>query len=97
MIKLKNNKIKVKCLECKKYHEIEIKHISTEKEQRNISYEYEHIYDGYIKCDKCGDKIGIILEIYEYPKTFVNSIYPTNKGCTIVSDISFNKNIIDIK
>ena len=44
MIKLKNNLVRVRCLECKEEHFIEMKHIGTDKEQRSMSIEYEHIF-----------------------------------------------------
>ena len=40
MIKFENSKIRVRCLECKEEHFIEMKHIGTEKEQRTLGYEY---------------------------------------------------------
>jgi len=52
MIEFKNNIIKVRCLECNEEHFIEIKHIGTSKEQKNISFEYEHIYRGGLKYER---------------------------------------------
>ena len=57
MIKF-NNKIRVRCLECKEEHFIEMKYIVTDKEQRSIGFEYEHIHKGKLKCS-CGEDMKL--------------------------------------
>ena len=81
MIELKNNKVRIRCLECKTEHFIEMKLIGSEKEQRSLGYEYEHIYRGDLKCSHCSDKMSLLCEIYEYPKGFLNYHHFSNKGC----------------
>jgi len=46
MIEFKNPLVRVRCLECREEHFIEMKYIGTDKEQRSIGFEYEHIYRG---------------------------------------------------
>lgn len=94
MIELKNPLVKVKCLECGEKHSIDIKLIGTEKEQRSISFEYEHTYRGEKKCSHCDEEMSLLIEIYEYPKEFLNSLEIKNKSCNLLDKITEESLII---
>ena len=87
MVEFKNNKIRVRCLECKEEHFIEIEHIATEKMQRSISFEYEHIFKGKLQCVDCNEKMRLLITVFEYPKGFINYIGTSNKSCLVMDDI----------
>ena len=95
MIKFKNNKIRVRCLECREEHFIEMKLIGTEKEQRTISFEYEYTYRGEQVCSYCGEKMRVLSVIYEYPKGFLSYIDNGDKSCLIMDDMDENSLIVD--
>ena len=97
MIKIQQKIVKIKCLECHSIHDINLKHFSTEKEQRALGYEYEHIYKAEHKCQICSDAIELIIEIYEYPKNFINSHNIINNGCISLNDFSTDINKLIIK
>ena len=94
MIKF-NNKIRVRCLECRNEHYIDMINIGTEKEQRSFGFEYEHIFRGKLRCD-CGENMKILTNIYEYPKDIINYIDTSEKSCLIMDKIS-KKDIIFVK
>ncbi|MCK9446094.1 hypothetical protein M0Q50_04290 [bacterium] len=91
MIKF-NNKIRVRCLECKEEHFIKMKHIVTDKEQRSIGFEYEHIHKGKLKCS-CGEDMKLLTTIFEYPKGIINYVDTSEKSCLIMDNI-LEKDII---
>lgn len=78
--------IRVRCLECKAEHYIEMKHIGTEKKQRSLGFEYEHIFKGKLKCSDCGEKMKLLTTIFEYPKGFSNYHETINKSCVVMDD-----------
>lgn len=93
MIEFKNPLIRVRCLECKEQNFIEMKLIGTEKEQRSLGFEYEHIYRGELKCSHCSEEMRLLTTIFEYPKGFLNYQETNNKSCLVMDDItkdSFN-------
>jgi hypothetical protein len=96
MIKINKDKIRVRCLECKEEHFIPLNHISTDKEQRSLGYEYEHTYQGDLNCSNCTDDIKISLLIYEYPKGWINYVDTVNEGCLVMGDIEYDKNLLKI-
>lgn len=81
MVEFNNPSIRVRCLECKNEHFIKINHKGTEKEQRNISFEYEHIFYGELTCFHCDEKMKLLITIFEYPKGIVNYIDIGNESC----------------
>lgn len=88
MINFKNNFIRVRCLECKEEHFIEMKHIGTDKEQRSIDFEYSHLFRGELKCSHCGENMKILTTVFEYPKGFLNYHETKNKCCLVMDDIT---------
>ena len=96
MIEFKNALVRIRCMECKEEHFIEMKHIGTDKEQRNMGFEYEHIFRGELKCSNCGEDMRIISTIYEYPKGIINYIETNNESCLEMDEITGDSlNIID--
>ena len=95
MIQLKDLLIKVKCLECGKQQLIEMKHIETEKAQRDLGFEYEHIYQGKQKCIHCEEEIKVETLIFEYPKGFLNYHETNNESCIILDDITDDSFIVN--
>lgn len=96
MINLSSNKIRVRCIECKEEHFIEIKNIFNDKMQRSLGYEYEHEYAGELQCSKCNDLIKIKLTIFEYPKDWINYIDIGEEGCLIMNKIEHSENNVII-
>lgn len=92
MIELNTNKVRVRCLECKEEHFIDIEFKCTHKEQRSLGYEYEHSYIGNLKCSKCNEEMILEIIIFEYPKDWVNFIDENNYGCLIMDDIKHIEN-----
>ena len=93
MIEFKTPLVRVRCLECKEEHFIEMKYIGTEKEQKSISFEYEHLYGGESKCSHCGEDMKLLTTIFEYPKGILNYHETNNESCLVMEDItddSFN-------
>lgn len=88
MIKFINNILRVRCLDCKEEHFIEMKHIGTDKVQRSISFEYEHIYRGEIKCSQCGEDMKLLTTIFEYPNGILNYHETNNESCLVMDDIT---------
>jgi hypothetical protein len=88
MIEFKNPSIRVRCLECKEEHFIEMRHIGTEKEQRTLSFEYEHIYRGELKCSHCGEDMRLLTTIFEYPKGILNYHETKNESCLVMDGIN---------
>jgi hypothetical protein len=88
MIEFKNPLVRVRCLECREEHLIEIKHIGTDKEQRSIGFEYEHIYRGELKCSHCGEDMRLLTTIFEFPKGFLNYHETNNESCLVMDDIT---------
>jgi len=88
MIRIKNSEIKVKCMGCKETHYIKTKLRSTEREQRNIDYEYFHQYHGE-KCCKCGEKLLVEVDVYEYPQGFLGYNEDRGENCVILSEDYF--------
>jgi len=86
MVEFKNPLVRVRCLECRKEHFIEMKHIGTEKKQRSISFEYEHTYRGELKCSHCGEEMKLLT--FEYPKGFLNYHETNNESCLVMDDIT---------
>jgi hypothetical protein len=80
--------IRVRCLECREEHFIEMKLIGTEKQQRSLGYEYEHIARGELKCSHCDNEMKLLISIYEYPKGFINYIDVSNESCLEMDDIT---------
>jgi len=92
MIELNTNKVRVRCLECREEHFIEIELKGTEKEQRSMGYEYEHTYKGKMRCTNCGEKMKLEIIIFEYPKDWVNYVDESNKGCLIMDKTKHSDN-----
>ena len=92
MIELNTNKIRVRCLECKEEHFIDIELKHTDKEQRSLGYEYEYTYVGEMECSKCNEQMILEFIIFEYPKSIVNSVDENNYGCLIMDDIKYIDN-----
>jgi hypothetical protein len=93
MIEFKNPLIRVRCLECKEEHFIEMKYVCTHKEQRSLGFEYEHTYGGELKCSHCYQEMKLLTTIFEYPKGFLNYHETNNESCLVMDDIindSFN-------
>ncbi len=93
MIEFKNPLVRVRCLECKEEHFIEMKHEGTEKKQRSISFEYEYTYRGELKCSHCGEDMKLLTTIFEYPKGDLNYHETNNESCLVMDEIcddSFN-------
>ena len=88
MIEFKNPLVRVRCLECREEHLIEIKHIGTDKEQRIIGFEYEHIYKGELKCSNCEEDMRLSTTIFEFPKGFLNYHETNNESCLVMDDIT---------
>jgi hypothetical protein len=88
MIEFKNTLVRVRCLECKEEHFIEMKHIGTEKEKRSIGFEYEHIYRGELKCSHCGEEMKLLTTLFEFPKGFLNYHETNNESCFVMDDIT---------
>ena len=88
MIEFKNPLARVRCLECREEHFIEMKHIGTDKEQRSIGFEYEHIYRGELKCSHCGEDMRLLTTILEFPKGFLTHHETDNKSCLVMDDIT---------
>lgn len=87
MIELKNNKIRVRCLECKDEHFIEMKLINTDKVQRSVSFEYEYTYYGELACT-CGENMKIEIIIWEYPKGILNYHDISNESCLSMDELT---------
>ncbi len=83
MIEFKNPLLRVRCLECKEEHHIDMKHIGTEKELRNIGFEYEYIFRGELKCSNCDGNMRLITTIYEFPKGELNYHQTDSEGCSL--------------
>jgi len=94
MIKFKNNQVRVRCLECRNEHFINMEFIKTDKQQRSISFEYEHTFKGKLKCSNCGEKMKLKIMIYEYPKGILNYIDIGNKSCLEMD--TFDESVLDI-
>lgn len=92
-IELKFPTVRARCMECKEENFIDMKFKGTEKEQRNLGFEYEHIFKGKLKCVDCGEKMRVIMTIFEYPKGFINYHDTENKSCLLMSDLE-TKDII---
>ena len=93
MIEFKNNLIKVRCLECKEEHFIEMKYIETNKTQRSFGFEYEYTYIGELKCSDCNEPMKLLTTIFEYPKGVLNYHETNNESCLVIDYItndSFN-------
>jgi len=86
MIEFKN-KIRVRCLECSEEHFIEMKLIGTEKQQRTISFEYEYIFRGELRCS-CDEEMKLLTTIYEYPKGILNYIDHGDESCITMDEIT---------
>lgn len=91
MIKLKNSLVRVRCLECKEEHHIDMKIISSDKFSRDIGYEYEHTYFGKLKCGKCKNKMFLNIDIFEYPKNTLNYVEISNEGCIEMDGDKFKR------
>lgn len=92
MIEFKSS-LRVRCLECKEEDFIDMKHIGTEKEERSLGVEYEHIFRGEHSCSHCGEDMKLLTTIYEFPKGYFNYHDTNNESCLIMEDItvdSFN-------
>lgn len=88
MINFKNNLIKVRCLECKKEHLIEMKCIGTYKDQRSIGFEYEYTYSGELKCSYCCENMKLLTTIFEYPKGILNYYETNTESCLVMNEIT---------
>jgi hypothetical protein len=88
MVEFKNPLIRVRCLECKEEHFIDMKHIGNDKEQRSISFEYQYIYRGELKCSHCGEVMRLLTTIFEYPKGILNYHKTNNESCLVMDDIT---------
>jgi hypothetical protein len=88
MIEFKNPLVRVRCLECKELHFIQMKYIDTDKFQRSIGFEYEHIFRGELKCSHCEEKMQLITIIYEFPKGVLNYHETSSKSCLWLDEIT---------
>jgi hypothetical protein len=92
MIEFKIPKLRVRCLECKKEHFIDMKLINSDKVQHSISFEYEYTYGGELKCS-CGDIMKLETIIFEYPKGILNYHETGEESCLVMDELtddSFN-------
>lgn len=92
MVEFKIPKLRVRCLECKKEHFIEMKLKKTDKVQHSISFEYEYTYYGKLKCS-CGEKMKLETMIFEYPKRILNYYENAEESCLTMdtlTDDTFN-------
>ena len=87
MIELKNNKIRVRCLECKDEHFIEMRLINTDKVQRSVGFEYEYTYYGELACT-CGENMKFEIIIWEYPKGIINYYESSNEKCLLMDKLT---------
>lgn len=90
MIEFKNTLVRVRCLECKEENFIQMGYIGTEKEQRFIYFEYEHIYRGELKCSHCDEEMKLLTTIFEYPKGFLTYHETDTESCLVMDDITNN-------
>lgn len=90
MIKFKIPKLRVRCLECREEHFIEMKHIGTDKEQRSLGFEYEHTYRGELKCSHCGEDMKLLTIIFEYSKGFLNYYETSEESCLTMDELTDN-------
>ena len=88
MVNLKHNLVRVRCLECSTTHSILMQLIGSEKEQRSLSFEYEHIFRGELTCEHCNTAMRLLTTVYEYPKGIINYIEQTNQACLILDAIT---------
>jgi len=88
MIKFKYPFVRIRCLECREEHFIEMKHLGTEKEQQSISFECQHIYRGKLKCSHCSEEMKLLITLFEYPKGFLNYHETNNESCLVMDDIT---------
>jgi hypothetical protein len=87
MIDFNNNKVRVRCIDCKEEHFIEVNQTDIHKEPRSIGTEYEHTFNGELKCKTCGADMKLEIIIYEYPKGFLNYIDIGTKSCIELDSI----------
>ncbi len=98
MVEYKNNKIRVRCLECREEHFIEMEHIGTDKEQRSLGFEYEHTFRGELKCSHCMEKMRLLTIVYEYPKEIINYVDNSDESCLVMDDVNNDSfDIIKVK
>jgi hypothetical protein len=90
MVEFKEDKVRVRCLECDDWFDITLKHFKTYKEQRSVSFEYEHIFRGELKCPVCEEIMKINITVFEYPKGIINCVNCEGVSCLILDDINEN-------
>lgn len=88
MLKFIDEKLRVRCTECKELNIIQIGYVDTDKEQRNIGVEYEHLYRGKTKCNECETKLRITASLYEFPEGMLNYYETNTKNCYLINDIT---------
>lgn len=92
MIEFKIPKLRVRCLECKKEHFIDMKLSNADKVHRSISFEYEYTYYGELKCS-CNENMKLETIIFEYPKGILNYYETSEESCLTMdtlTDETFN-------
>lgn len=94
MISLKNNNIRVRCIECKESQYITLALIGKEHEKRSIGTEFEYIHRGESNCSHCNEKLRILSTVYEYPEGHLNYVDNVDQGCIIMEDIDETSFII---
>jgi hypothetical protein len=81
-----NELVKVRCLECKFPSDIKINRIGNERIQRSLGFEYEHYYNGSLKCN-CGELMRLSIIIWEYPKNEISHHEIREESCLIVDKL----------
>jgi hypothetical protein len=94
MLKYKNPLLKVRCLECKEEQHIKMEHLTTDKVQRTIGFEYEHVFRGETTCSHCEEKLKVLSTIFEFPKDTYNYHDINSEACLVID--TFNEDSFDI-
>jgi len=76
--------LKIKCKGCGQIYFSKPKLYYTDREERNLGYEYKHTFKGKQTC-KCGEKLEIEIDAFEYPVGFKNTIEENLKNCSILT------------
>lgn len=95
MLVLKNENVRVRCVECKESQYIKFEYIGKETERRTIDVERQYIYRGENNCTHCENKMRILAMLYEFPTGIINYIDTSDEGCLIMEDLT--EDSIEIK
>lgn len=80
---------KIKCKKCFTQYYISPEDFDipeTVSDERNMGYETQYIWEFETICDKCKNKMHIILEGYEYPEGIFNYEEFTTNGCILIDN-----------